>query len=176
MSAGVIRVGLLGPQTLLLIGRGVDRPFHSRAEGHPRMCVGRLGGLEGSIVVLRRFQHAGDGRQGGRHCDRGPATPSATHRSANAAARMVDAAAGKKEPRAPGVRRRARRSASRNVRLARQSLDRPQRSHSMELGTQLCGAHLGLAIPGVAEAGKAEQPHRPRGGPGTAAETVAPLV
>jgi hypothetical protein len=64
MWAGVIRVGLGGPQTLPLIGRGVDRHFHSRAEGHrttPRMRIERPGGLEGSIGALRRIQHASDG-------------------------------------------------------------------------------------------------------------------
>jgi hypothetical protein len=40
---------------------------------------------------------------------------------------------------------------------------RPQRSYSVELGSQRCGARLGLAISGIAEAGKAEQQHRPRG-------------
>ena len=52
-----------GPQTLPLM-RGVDRHFHSRAEGHPttpRMRIDRPGGLEGSIGALRRIQHAGDG-------------------------------------------------------------------------------------------------------------------
>jgi hypothetical protein len=51
----------------------------------------------------------------------------------------------------------------RKVRPARQSLER---SHSMELGSQHCGARLGLPISGIAEAGKAEHQHRPRGGLG----------
>jgi hypothetical protein len=63
---------------------------------------------------------------------------------------------GQKEPRALGVRRGARRSVSRNVRPAWQTLDRPLRSQLMELGSELCGARLGLAIPSIAKAGKAE--------------------
>ena len=35
----------------------------------------------------------------------------------------------------------------------------PLVSQSMELGSQRCGARLGLAISGIAEAGKAEQQH-----------------
>jgi hypothetical protein len=36
----------------------------------------------------------------------------------------------------------------------------------MELGNECCGPRLGLAISGIAEAGKAEHRYRPRGGPG----------
>ena len=108
------------------------------------MCVGRPGGLEGSIVALRRFQHAGDTAAKAAAIAIGVRPHLGDAPLSKCRGTHGGCGRGQKEPRALGVRRGARRSASRNVRPERQTLDPPLGSQSKELGSQRCGARLGF--------------------------------